>query len=93
VTAFRVTRGWLAAEGACESGVAAFLASYPDGAELTRGLLDDPVAAPHLRWLAEHLPLLAEPRRVYGLAMAEARRVYYLAMAEALWTAIVASGR
>jgi hypothetical protein len=77
----KITREWLDSKAACTSAVDAFLAVSPNGADLTRELLDHDVVRPHHDWLAGDLPLTASARATYDAATAPA-----------LWDAIVASG-
>jgi len=99
----KITREWLDSKAACTSAVDAFLAVFPNGADLTRELLDHDVVRPHHDWLAGDLPLTASARATYDAATAQAWAAYEAAIASAwaaydaakapaLWDAIVASG-
>ena len=79
----KITREWLDSKAACTSAVDAFLAVFPNGADLTRELLDHDVVRPHHDWLAGDLPLTASARATYDAATAQAWATYDAAKASA----------
>ena len=86
----KITREWLDSKAACTSAVDAFLAVFPNGADLTRELLDHDVVRPHHDWLAGDLPLTASARATYDAATAQAWATYDAAKASA-WAAYEAA--
>ena len=79
----RITREWLAEKDACQDAVEPFLAAHPDGAELTRELLDHHTVLPHFDWLAGEL---VDPS-AWREAMAPINAAWHEAMApiDAAW--------
>ena len=74
MTPLRITREWLVEHDAHNDAWALFLAAYPDGAELTRELLDEPVVRLNLEWLGAVLcgrPAYDKARKPINVAHTE----------------------